>query len=48
MKLRSSQQGEFRDKHYKTKPKLMEDFFVIGADLSKKPTVNSKEIFLPS
>ena len=26
----------------------MEDFFVIGADLAKKPAVNTKEIYLPS
>lgn len=48
LKLRNTQQGEFRDKYYKIKPKLMEDFFVIGADLAKKPAVNTKEIYLPS
>lgn len=41
MKLRMTQQGEFRDKYYKTKPKLMEDFFIIGVDLSKRPPVNT-------
>lgn len=47
IKLRNSL-GDFRQKYYKSKPNLMEDFFVIGADLSKRPPVNAKEIFLPS
>jgi hypothetical protein len=47
IKLRNSV-GDFRQKYYKSKPNLMEDFFVIGADLSKKPLINSQDIFLPS
>jgi hypothetical protein len=46
-KIRNSE-GDFRQKYYKSKPNLMEDFFVIGADLSKKPRQNSKEIYLSS
>jgi hypothetical protein len=47
IKLRISQ-GEFREKYYKIKPKLIEDFFVIGADLTHRKDVNTKEMHLPS